>query len=107
MKPQNVQIEESNLNLDCVTLTPEIVNEIKSIQEDLNYDLDRLEKLFNFLFGIYQSYSDDFAGEERTILDQLSYIKDLQVHFKIFKIKQTSIVASVPKELISPLKILN
>jgi len=108
MKTNSQKNEEGILNLDCVSLTPEILGEIQSIQEDLNNDdLARLEKIFNFLFGIYQSYSDDFVGEEKTILDHLSYIKDLQAHFEIFKIKQTSIVASVPKELISPLKILN
>jgi len=108
MKTQNVQIEESTLNLDCVTLTPEILGELQSIQDDLNNDDQAgLDKLFNFLFEVYQRYSDDFAGNEKAILDHLCFIKELKAHFEIFRIKHTSIISSVPKELISQLKILN
>lgn len=108
MKPQNAQIEESTLNLDCVTLTPEILGEIQSIQNDSNNDdQTRLQKLFNFLFGIYHCHPDSFAGEEKIILEHMAFTKDLQAHFEIFKIKQTSIVASVSKSLVSTLKIVD
>lgn len=112
MKTQNAQkIEEGILNLDSITLSPEIVGEIQSLQDGdttigLEDDLARLETLFNFLFGIYQRYTDDFAGEEKNLLENLAYIKDLKNHFEIFRIKKTSIVENYPKELVSTLKIV-
>ena len=112
MKTKLLKIEEG-LNLDCVTLNPEILGEIKSLQEGdetangVNEEIARLDKLFNFLFEIYYRFSDEFAGDEKKMLDNLTYITDLKKHFEIFRIKQTSIVENFSKEHVSTLKIVD
>jgi hypothetical protein len=99
-KKVNQKSEGVLLNLDCIRLTQDLIEEINFIQvggfnidgkvedsrfdnAELDCDLDKLNRLFDFFIELYDN--KDFTDSE-IIMDHLCLIRYIKNHFEKFRV---------------------